>query len=119
MTITLYGIANCDTVKKTKKLLDTHQVDYQFYDYKKQAPSHDMLQRWLDNFGAEKVINKRGTTWRKLDDNQKALAEKGSKHQIQLLLDNHSMIKRPIIEKSDSSDALIGFDQQAITSFIN
>lgn len=114
MTITLYGIANCDTVKKTKQVLDAKKIAYDFYDFKKQPPSKDMLKRWLHEFGAEQVINKRGTTWRKLDEKTQALAEGNESQQIKLLLENSSMIKRPIIESTKKN--IIGFDKEAIES---
>jgi len=112
MPITLYGIANCDTVKKTKKLLESRKIDYIFFDYKKEAPTKEMLARWLTEFGAEKVINKRGTTWRKLSEKDQALAEGNQKQQIDLLIAHSSMIKRPIIESAKKN--IIGFDKQLI-----
>jgi Spx/MgsR family transcriptional regulator len=112
MTTTLYGIVNCDTVKKTKKLLEANNIDYQFYDFKKNAPTQEMIKRWLKVFGSEKLINKRGTTWRKLDEKHQVLAEGNEKQQINLLIDNSSMIKRPIIESGKNN--IIGFDKNAI-----
>jgi len=121
MTITLYGIANCDTVKKTKQLLDSKKIAYDFYDFKKQPPSKEMLKRWLNEFGAEQVINKRGTTWRKLDEKTQALAGGSESQQIKLLLENSSMIKRPIIEiekNKTRGKSIIGFDKEAIDTAI-
>ncbi len=118
MSITLYGIANCDTVKKTKKLLKANGTEFEFYDFKKQEPTEAMLKRWIKEFGAELVINKRGTTWRKLDESEQAKAEQGQKQQVELLLANTSMIKRPIIEAKGKKNPLIGFNKEAIEDFI-
>lgn len=114
MSITVYGIANCDSVKKARKQLDTQQLDYNFVDFKKTPPSSGQLKNWLTQFGADTLINKRGTTWRKLDDSSKALAEGSVQNQIKLLSENTSMIKRPIIEAE--SQTMIGFDEHAIAS---
>lgn len=112
MSIKVYGIANCDTVKKTRKLLESKKVDYDFIDFKKTPPSETQLKNWLKHFGAETLINKRGTTWRKLDAKSQSLAAGSVSEQVQLLSKNTSMIKRPIIESG--SQHIIGFDQQAI-----
>lgn len=112
MSIKVYGIANCDTVKKTRKLLEANKVDYTFIDFKKTPPSETQLKNWLKQFGAETLINKRGTTWRKLDEKTQALADGSISNQLKLLGEHTSMIKRPIIESN--SQHIIGFDQQAI-----
>lgn len=112
MSITVYGIANCDSVKKTRKQLEAQQLDYDFVDFKKTPPSSGQLKNWITQFGADTIINKRGTTWRKLDEASKALAESSIQDQIKLLSNNTSMIKRPIIETP--SQTMIGFDEQAI-----
>ena len=114
MTTTLYGIANCDTIKKTKKLLEANGIEFNFYDFKKEAPTQAQVKRWLQVFGAEKVLNKRGTTWRKLDKKAQTQAESTQTQLIKLLIENSSMIKRPIIESN--KHAIIGFDQEAINN---
>jgi arsenate reductase (glutaredoxin) len=120
MTLHIYGIGNCDTVKKTLKFLDSKKVGYQFHDFKKQAPTSEQLKTWLKHFGAELLINRRGTTWRNLKDSEKALIDgnlqKNEKPLIELLIKNSSMIKRPIIESGKS--AIIGFDETQILAFI-
>lgn len=98
MSITIYGIKSCDTMKKAFKKLEALGVDYEFYDYKKQGIDADSVQRWVGTLGIDKVLNKRGTTWRKLSDEQKATADTDENAAIELLLANTSMIKRPIIE---------------------
>lgn len=106
--LTIYGIKNCDTMKKAFALLDQQGVAYQFFDYKKQAPSAELLQSWIDQLGLDTVLNQRGTTWRKLTDAQKAQATtvEGA---ISLMIAQPSMIKRPILQ-SDSV-LIVGLDE--------
>lgn len=93
----LYGIKACDSMKKTFALLDELGVVYQFFDYKKQAPSAELLQQWIEQLGLDVVLNKRGTTWRKLTDEQKVQAETTA-GAIALMQAQPSMIKRPIVQ---------------------
>ena len=117
MTITIYGIKSCDTMKKAMTLLDTLNVTYEFHDYKKQGIDKASIQRWVDTLGIDKVLNKRGTTWRKLTEEQKQDAEAHIDSAIELLLANNSMIKRPIVEGSyqDKAVLLCGFDKAEYT----
>ncbi len=98
MTITMYGIKSCSTMKKAFTKLDALGVSYDFHDYKKQGIDKDSVQRWVDELGIDKVLNKRGTTWRKLTDEQKQAADANIDTAIDLLIENTSMIKRPIVE---------------------
>ena len=98
MTITIYGIKSCSTMKKAFTKLDELGVSYDFHDYKKQGIDKDSVQRWVDELGINKVLNKRGTTWRKLTDEQKQAADANIDNAIDLLVTNTSMIKRPIVE---------------------
>ena len=98
MTITIYGIKSCSTMKKAFTNLDELGVSYDFHDYKKQGIDKESVQRWIDELGIDKVLNKRGTTWRKLTDEQKQAAEDSVNNAIDLLIENTSMIKRPIVE---------------------
>ena len=115
MTITIYGIKSCSTMKKAFNKLDELGVDYSFHDYKKQGIEKEAVQRWVDALGIDKVLNKRGTTWRKLDDNQKQSADASVNAAIALLVENTSMIKRPIVEgqlaDKDQPILLCGFDE--------
>ena len=72
METTLYGITNCDTVKRARTWLKTMGIDYQLHDYKKLGCSTDQARQFLDHFGMDAVLNRRGTTWRKLSDDQKS-----------------------------------------------
>lgn len=98
MTITIYGIKSCSTMKKAFTKLDDLGISYDFHDYKKQGIDKDSVQRWVDELGIDRVLNKRGTTWRKLDDSQKQEADSDVDKAIDLLVENTSMIKRPIVE---------------------
>lgn len=98
MTITIYGIKSCSTMKKAFTKLDELGVSYDFHDYKKQGIDKESVQRWVNELGIDKVLNKRGTTWRKLSDEQKQAADSDVDNAIDLLIENTSMIKRPIVE---------------------
>ena len=98
MTITIYGIKSCSTMKKAFTKLNDLDVSYDFHDYKKQGIEKDTVQRWVNELGIDKVLNKRGTTWRKLDDSQKQAADASVDTAIDLLVENTSMIKRPMVE---------------------
>ncbi|KAF0569021.1 glutathione-dependent thiol reductase [Psychrobacter nivimaris] len=117
MTITIYGIKSCSTMKKAFTKLDELGVSYDFHDYKKQGIDKDTVQRWVNELGIDKVLNKRGTTWRKLDDSQKQAADASVDAAIELLVENTSMIKRPIVEGQVDSKTqnqpilLCGFDE--------
>ena len=93
--ITLYGIPNCDTMKKARQWLKDHGVDYQFHDYKKQGVPAKELKQWVKQLGWEELLNRRGTTWRKLDDATKESIDENSA--VQIMLDNPSIIKRPVM----------------------
>lgn len=98
MTLTIYGIKSCSTMKKAFTKLDELGVSYDFHDYKKQGIDKESVQRWVNELGIDKVLNKRGTTWRKLTDEQKQAADSDVDNAIDLLIENTSMIKRPIVE---------------------
>lgn len=110
--ITLYGIPNCDTMKKARNWLKDHGVDYQFHDYKKLGVPEQALKQWVSQLGWETLINKRGTTWRKLDaDVKNNIDEKSA---IQIMLDNASVIKRPLLDID--GQYTVGFSADEYTS---
>ena len=104
-TITMYGIKNCDTIKKARKWLEAEGVDYQFHDYKKESIQKDQLITWIDQLGWEVLLNKRGTTWRKLPDDVKDNIDEASA--ITVMLENTSIIKRPVLDTGNT--LLVGF----------
>lgn len=95
MTSTMYGIPNCDTIKKAKKWLEAEGIDYQFHDYRKQGVDPAMVTTFCDALGWENVVNKRGTTYRQLPQEQKDSLDATSA--IELLVAHPAMIKRPIL----------------------
>ncbi len=105
MRITLYGIKNCDTMKKARTWLDRHAVEYEFHDYKASGIEPELLQKWCGRVGWEMLLNRGGTTFRKLPDAQKTgLTERKA---ISLMAAQPSMIKRPVLEMDGR--LLVGF----------
>ncbi len=105
--ITVYGIPNCDTIKKARKWLEENNLEYQFHDYKKSGVPEKNLKSWVQAAGWEAILNKRGTTWRKLSDKIKKSIDETSS--IKVMLDNPSAIKRPILENGKT--LLVGFKE--------
>lgn len=105
----VYGIPNCNTVKKAMTWLNENGFKPEFHDFKKKGVTPEKLNEWCDIFGWEKVLNKQGTTWKKLDVNeQKVIVDKESA--IAVLLNHTSAIKRPVVEVNGKA-VLIGFNE--------
>lgn len=105
---TLYGIPNCDTVKKARTWLAEHGIEHVFHDFKKQGVPEAALDRWLAAAGHERLVNRKGTTWRGLDEaTRTAVVDNASART--LLLQHASVIKRPVVEWADGS-VTVGFD---------
>jgi arsenate reductase (glutaredoxin) len=100
MTI-LYGIANCDTVKKARTWFDAHQVAYQFHDFKKQGVTAQSVDTWIKAVGWEALINKKGTTWRKLAAAEQAAVVDAASARA-LMLAQPSAIKRPVVVRGET-----------------
>ena len=107
MTIALYGIPNCDTVKKARKWLDGQGIAYTFHDYKKEGADPDRLAAWSEAVGWEVLLNKRGTTFRQLPDADKTDIDRDKA--IGLMAQHSSMIKRPVVEHPGG--ILVGFSE--------
>ncbi|MGR9169935.1 ArsC family reductase [Rhizobium sp. KDH_Rht_773_N] len=105
MAITIYGIKNCDTMKKARSWLDSHGVAYAFHDYKAVGIDRAHLERWTDEARWETVLNRAGTTFRSLPDAARENLDR--EKAIALMLDQPSMIKRPVLEADGK--LLIGF----------
>jgi len=105
----VYGIRNCNTVKSALAWLDKNKVQYEFHDYKKSGVAESKLKEWSKQVGWESLVNKRGTTWRQLDESvqKKVVNEKSA---IALMMEKTSVIKRPLIEKNGKV-VLLGFDE--------
>ncbi|MGF1758273.1 ArsC family reductase [Photobacterium sagamiensis] len=100
MTTIVYGIKNCDTIKKMKKWLDAENQEYTFHDYRVDGLDLAMLEKFESELGWEAMVNKRGTTYRQLTDEQKANLDKETA--ITLMLEYPAMIKRPLLVHNDS-----------------
>jgi Spx/MgsR family transcriptional regulator len=107
MTITLYGIPNCDTVRKARAWLDARGIAYTFHDYKKQGADPAKIAAWIAVAGRDKVVNRAGTTFRKLSETDQALL--GGDGAPAVLAANTSVIKRPIVEHPGG--LLVGFKE--------
>lgn len=106
----LYGIKNCNTVKAAVDWLKKHKIDFEFYDYKLKGVTESKLKEWSRQVGWEALVNKRGTTWRKLEEAGQ-LEVTTEKSAIALMKEKTSVIKRPLIEKGGKVIAL-GFDER-------
>ena len=106
MTVTLYGISNCDTVKRARGWLDAQGVAYAFHDYKKAGADPAKLREWADVAGWDKLLNRAGTTFRKLPDNDKA--DLDADNAVALMATHPSAIKRPVVEHPGG--LLVGFN---------
>ena len=108
---TVFGIPNCDTVKKARAWLQAQGVDHSFHDFKKQGVPPEALDRWLASAGWEVLVNRKGTTWRGLDESLRAGVTDAASARA-LLLAHASVIKRPVVEWADGR-ITVGFDPAA------
>jgi arsenate reductase (glutaredoxin) len=111
MPLTLYGITNCDTVKKARAWLAEHGVAYTFHDFKKSGVPPDRLDAWLHALGWEPLLNRQGTTWRKLPPDVQ-LRSGNAQGARALMLEQPSVIKRPVVEWPDGA-ITVGFRDEA------
>ena len=109
----LYGIPNCNTVKKARAWLAERHIDLPFHDFKKQGVDEALLTSWLQQVAWDKLVNRQGTTWRQLPDEAKA-AVCDPASAIRLMLEKPSVIKRPVLEKDGK--ILLGFDEAVYQS---
>ncbi|MFC0117272.1 ArsC family reductase [Pseudoalteromonas xiamenensis] len=108
MTTIMYGIPNCDTIKKAKKQLEAQGVNFEFHDYRKDGVSDTLIKEFLTSLTWEELLNKRGTTYRQLSDEQKNNLNEQTV--IELLVEYPAMIKRPVLVHNGKY--LIGFNQK-------
>ncbi|MGD2140146.1 MAG: ArsC family reductase [Burkholderiales bacterium] len=106
---TIYGIRNCDTMKRAIAWLRDHDVEYSFHDYKNSGVGAELLEHWTAQTDWEKLLNTRGTTWRKLSAEQQA--DMNEKKALELMQQQPSLIKRPVLDHD--GQILVGFDEQA------
>lgn len=110
----MYGIPNCDSIKKARTFLDKNNISFEFHDYKKQGVSASLLKHWCKILGYENVLNRRGTTWRKLDEETKTTINESNA--IILMQELPSMIKRPLLDTGEK--LVLGFNQSEYESLL-
>ncbi|MEW7993041.1 MAG: ArsC family reductase [Candidatus Thiodiazotropha endolucinida] len=115
MMVKLYGIPNCDTMKKAIRWLDEHGITYQFHNYKKVGVDEKLLRQWVDRVGWEALLNRRGMMWRRLDDSVKA--EINEENAIRVMLETPSIIKRPVLETDKTLN--VGFTEKAYSKLFS
>jgi Spx/MgsR family transcriptional regulator len=115
-SLTVYGIPNCDTIKKARAWLAAQGHEAAFHDYKKQGVPVDRLEAWIQAVGWEALVNRQGTTWRKLDDATKAAVFDAGSAKA-LMVSQPSVIKRPVIERSDQVVA-VGFAPDKLVALL-
>ncbi len=93
---TLYGIKNCDTIKKARRWLEQQHIDYQFHDFRVDGLELEQLQQWVNELGWETLVNKRSTTWKQLDENTRATMDEALA--ISTMLAHPTLIKRPVLD---------------------
>ncbi|MAR56225.1 MAG: hypothetical protein CMM93_03485 [Rickettsiales bacterium] len=113
MHVHVYGIKNCDTVKKALAWLDEHNINYEFHDYKQYVPE-DRVHAFIEFFGADRVLNKQGQTWRKLSEREQAGISDDSSV-FRFLIEKPSAIKRPIVTDDLGQPMLLGFKPEEWT----
>ena len=106
--ITLYGIPNCDTVRKARRWLDEHAIDYQFHDFREQGLTADTVARWLDELGWETVVNRRSTTWKQLDSAARETMDRDAAQRC--ILEHPTLVKRPVLDTGH--DRHLGFSEK-------
>ena len=116
MAIVIYGIKNCDTMKKARAWLDKHGIDYAFHDYKTAGIEREKLERWARKVGWERLLNRAGTTFRKLTDRDRSCITETKA--IALMLKQPSMIKRPVLD-AGGGKLLVGFKSELYQAALN
>ncbi|KHS69424.1 ArsC family transcriptional regulator [Pectobacterium brasiliense] len=121
MALTMYGIKNCDTIKKARRWLDDQQVAYRFHDYRADGLDEQLLQRFIDQLGFQALLNTRGTTWRKLSEELRERINSDTSDSAEasknLMLEQPAVIKRPLLI-TDDGHALLGFSIDSYQKFI-
>jgi arsenate reductase len=114
-SVTIYGIKNCGTMKKARAWLEQHGVDYVFHDYKTEGIQRERLEQWYKKVGWETLLNRAGTTFRKLPESEKARVD--AHKAMELMLEQPSMIKRPVLELGGGK-LLVGFTPENYSTMV-
>lgn len=117
ITFTLYGIKNCDTIKKARRWLDERQINYRFHDYRVNGVDEELLNHFAARVGWRALVNTRGATWRGLSEEQRAAADQ-EREALLLMVRAPALIKRPILQTADGR-ILLGFDADGYHAFIH
>lgn len=112
--ITLYGIKNCDTVKKARAWLDKNQIEHQFHDFRSDGLDAAQVKNWISELGLETLVNKRSTTWKELDENTKTNFDQ---HAVQVITANPTLIKRPLLDTGTQKH--VGFKDTEYATIFN
>jgi arsenate reductase (glutaredoxin) len=116
MSIKIFGIPNCNTVKKARDWLTSNDISYEFIDFKKQIPTEPQVLGWLSKVELYQLINRKGTTWRSLTEEQQLLAQTQG-GAIALMVSKPSVIKRPVLQSGD--EIILGFDEVKYANLLN
>jgi arsenate reductase len=112
---TIYGIPNCDSVKKARKWLEAQNLAYTFVDVRENTPPASQIERWVSTLGSEKMVNKRSTTWKNMSEEERIEAQTGNT--VGVLLANPTLIKRPVLEHNDILD--VGFKAETYATYFS
>ena len=104
--VTLFGIKNCDTVKKARNWMDSNGIDYRFHDFRSDGLNVKQVSQWVQKIGLDEVLNKRSATWKQISDTDKNYLLEGN--DLTVIADNPTLIKRPVLEMS--TELLVGFN---------
>ena len=115
MSITLYGIKNCDAVKKARDWLAQHNIDYKFHDFRVDGLDKTQVKNWIEHIGLDSLVNKRSTTWKELDTHIKE--HFNEQNAIDVILQNPTLIKRPLLDIGTAQ--YVGFKESEYTTFFN
>ena len=113
--VILHGIKNCDTIKKARRWLESHQIDYQFHDYRVEGINAEMMHKFADELGWQALLNTRGTTWRKLDESLRNSIDNADAAAA-LMLEMPAIIKRPLL-CAPGRPMLLGFSEASYQQF--
>jgi arsenate reductase len=113
--ITLYGIKNCDTVKKTRQWLDTHGVEYQYHDFREDGLEPDAVAAWIEELGWQNLLNRRSTSWKALDKQARMTMDEANAHKA--ILSHPTLVKRPLLDTGQQR--FVGFSAANYAKIFN
>ncbi len=114
----IYGISNCDTVKKARTYLEANSIPYQFHDYRVSGITNEKLRKWLTHVPLDKLLNKASTTWKELSEKQKAAVTTKARA-IKIMISHPTSIKRPLLEDEEGEVIVLGFKKEIYDGIFN